>query len=331
MDEGKKVVGFWAPWPQDPTSYYRINGVLPFIHHPDITFRDLSGRQSFDWSTYAGLTHIIIQRPYTESHHEMIKLARDMGIYCISDSDDDLLGVPKENPCYDLYQQTKTSCEDCIKASDEIWVTTPAIKKSYEKLNKNIHVIPNAFNNYLFTEKNKRPYKKNEIAFYRGGLSHESDVKATVMDIARTINGNLNYEYRFIGSRFPELEEMTRHNHTYTSPLTPMQFFKYLNTVNPNIGFYPLAISNFNRSKSNIFMLEATYAGAATFGLHALPEFDHPFVTDITTGMYDPFQTYANDHDYLKKQNQEAWDYIQEERLLSNINKLRINRLLENK
>lgn len=314
--------------PEDPTSYYRATGVMEYINHPEIKVKNIFQRETYTWANLSGATTVIIQRPFSTGHVALIKMAKDMGIRVITDFDDDLLNVPVHNNTSITYEDQKKYTKMCINLSDEVWVSTMALKKSFEPFNSNIYVIPNAHNDFLFPVSEKQEYnKENKLATYRGGPSHEADVSQDVNYLVNIINGNPEWEFRFLGARFSLIENRTMkcENHTVTNPMTLIQFYKYLHESNPNIMFFPLLDNKFNHSKSNICFIEATYSGAAMFGMKNLPEFNYDFIIDYWALNEHLMDT---DHNLLKGYNEEAWDYIQENLLLSKINNKRIERLL---
>lgn len=320
--------------PDDPTTWYRATGVFPYIDHPDLTFKNIHGLTQYAWNDLAGAHILFIQRPFAEAHIYLIKLAKDMNIRVITDYDDDLLNVPSHNNTAITYAEQKKNTKMCLHLSDEVWVTTPALKESYKPFNRNIHVIPNAHNNFCFPVKDKRPFTKGRnLAIYRGGASHADDVNQNVNDLVETINENLHWRFMFMGAEYKMIFDRTSDKNTYyVQPQTIIQFYKYLHEENPNLVFFPLLNNKFNQSKSNIALIEATYAGACFMGNKKCKEFDHPFVTDISEGMKEPFRDLTDDlSDIMQQQyNEMAWQWILNERLLSNVNQIRIERLLSN-
>jgi hypothetical protein len=108
-----------------------------------------------------------------------------------------------------------------------------------------------------------------------------------------------------------------------------MQFFKEYHELNANIAFFPLITNVFNVGKSSISLLEATYAGSAFIGCKNLPEFNHDFVIDLYDEDLLSFELVKDNFELLERRNNQAWQWICDERLLSKINQLRINRLLD--
>jgi hypothetical protein len=325
-----KTVYYLSMVEDDAASFYRTNGVLPFLKSKDILVKNIANYQkTYGWESLIGADVFIFQRPYHEHHVNLIMMAKDMGIKVICEYDDDLLNVPFHNNAAVTLSEQRANIKKALSIADEVWVTTNSIKKEYKFFNRNIRVIPNAHNDYLYPIKNKKPFNKDtKIAAYRGGASHEDDVYQNINSIVETINENTDWEFRFQGSRFKFIENRTNDNHTYTDPFTIMQFYKSYHELNPNIAFFPLLNNVFNNGKSNISFLEATYAGSAFMGNRDLSEFNLPFIISIQNGFKEEFNKAKDDFYRLEILNNDAWDWILENRLLSKINELRIERIL---
>lgn len=333
-------VAYFPMIPDDPSCFYRMSGVLNYIDHPELQFFDITQDKEYSWNTFRGCQILILQRPTAPAHITMIKLVKDMGVKVISDWDDDLLNVSVHRNESISLDEVRRNTKMTLHLSEEVWVTTPALKAVYKPYNKNIHIIPNAHHDLIYPVDKKRefdPFKN--LAVYRGGASHYDDIGQNINDLVYTIRDSPKWEFRFVGSgisnektMFDHLDNRTKglKNHTFTLPSTLLQFFKNYFEYNAPIAFFPLVTNKFNSSKSNISLLESTYTGSCFLGNKLLPEFDFPFVTDISNGMYEPFEALKQDFTKMRRMNQQAWNWVQENRLLSDINKLRIERLLEN-
>jgi len=321
----KKKVLYHALNASDATSFYRIGGVLPYIQNHDFELVDGSGINDWNWASFIGVSVFIFQRPFTQEHANLILLAKDMGVKVILDYDDDLLNVDMYNGTFDLYNLNRTHCMRCIRLADEVWVSTQGIKKSFGKLNKNIHVIKNAHNDFLFPVKDKVPFNKNsKNVIWRGGGSHEADVYEVADQLVKVINKHPDWNFNFWGHRFTFLEQRCGENYICRMGMSLMQYFKALREYNPCIAIYPLSNTPFNQSKSNICWIETTYVGAAFFGNIGLPEFNNKCIVDINK--LDKMRQFE-EADLV---NMISWDYIEEHLLLSNINKIREERIIAN-
>lgn len=304
-------VYYYALTPDDPTSFYRMNGVLPYID--GIYFKDLSDTKVFNWSTFSGADIFIIQRPYSIQHLNIIKLAKDMGVKVIGDYDDDLLEVDFYNPTYEMYEACKPNTIACLKELDEVWVSTMSISNSFKPHNNNIRIIPNAHNDYMMPVNKKVAHNKNNRVAWRGGESHAFDILTNKESLIELINGSPEKQFYFCGARHIDLERSCGENYNVVSGMTIMQFFKYLRELNPQYFIYPLANTPFNNGKSNISWIESTYSGAAFFGNTTLvDQFGYKFMNNLEVLDGD-----------TEAMNSESWEYIKENLLLSKINKTR--------
>jgi len=325
----KKRILYYALEASDSSSFYRISGVLPYIQHDDFELIDISHKNDFGWNDFVNADILILQRPFNHSHAHMISLAKDMGLKVILDYDDDLLNVDMYNPTYDLYLDSKAGIKMCVELSDEIWVSTQSIKESLFMWAKNIVVIPNAHNDYLFKIEDKKPFnKKSKTVAWRGGATHESDIYENALQIVDMVNNNKEWRFNFFGERFTFLEQRCGVNYNAITPMTTVQFYKYFHKLNPNIVFFPLRDTKFNMGKSCIAFLEGTYAGAVFLGNRNLPEFNLAGTGDLQYWIKENFNDFIVDD--MAELNNKSWEYVLQNLLLSNINKLRTERILAN-
>lgn len=325
-----KKVAYLSQLEDNASSFYRTSGVLNYLNSPDVSVTNIYRLDNnYGWQSLIGFDTFIFQRPSHEVHLYLIELAKDMGIRVILDYDDDLLNVPFHNNASITLGEQKANIKKAIHMADEVWVTTPSIKHIYKPYNRNIHIIPNCHNDSVFPIEKKKVFnKETKIMSYRGGASHEADMYQNINDIVDMINENQDWTFRFQGSRFKHIEERTGKNHEYTDPTTLMQFYKEYHELNANIAFFPLLTNVFNCGKSNIALLEATYAGSAFMANKRLPEFNYGFVIDVSYHVHNVFLQFKDDLDFLEAMNNEAWKWILDNRLLSKINQLRIDRIL---
>lgn len=308
----------------DATFYYRLDPFF-YIDHPCIKVERKPYQGQIAYSFFENYTHLILERPSGTHDLQVIKLAKQRGLKVICDFDDDILHLDGYNPMFQIYEGAKSTVLECIAEADEVWVSTQGLKRSFALLNKNIQVIPNSHNNFVQDPKYKKPFNKaTKKVFWRGGESHLSDVYEKAEQWVELVNRNKDWQFYFVGCRFIFLEQRCGNNYQPVSQMPLMQYFKFMHDHNPNIVFHPLSDTIFNKSKSNISFLESSYCGAAFFGNKDLPEFKHDIIISIdqlSVGMNENFELLA---DF----NVKAWEYIKENLLLSNWNKVREERLL---
>lgn len=321
----KKIIymGFFT---DDATWAYRM-AILSTITHTDIVIEQKPYSGNITWSFFSGYDALILERPSSGHDLNIIKLAKQMGLKIICDYDDDCLHIPPLNPMWHFYQQSRSVLMECLTLADEVWVSTPMVKRAYSLLNKNIHVIPNAHNNVLYKENKKKEYnKKTKKVFWRGGQSHAADVYSVANELIKIINKNKKVDFQFIGDRFIYMELNCGDNYQPVSPMPLLQYMEYMHTARPNIVMHPLQDNLFNRGKSNIAFLECVYSGGVFFGNTDFPEFMHPgifnfnYLGDCLRG--------AIDSEEMERANRRSWEYIMENLLLTTVNKIRLDRLL---
>ncbi len=314
-------------WHSSASEYYRAMP-LDYLNsgHLQVT---RSTEREINSHTINPYDIVIVFRPSSSFHLNLVKLAQDMGRKVIIDWDDNPMCLPKENPMHDHYEGEKKTTVNCLALADEIWVSTEAIKQSFLPHNPNIHVIPNAHNDCIFPVDKKMPFGKKKRIMWRGGQSHMGDIyqPGTTEWIVRNINSNKKWDFYWLGQKFEFIEYRVKHKNFFHHPGGPaIQFFKMMQDINPEIFFYPLTTNLFNESKSNCSWLEATYAGAAYFGNKKLPEFDKDCILPL-----EHLSKMLKDDNFelLEQKNKESWELICNDFLLSKVNEYRKNRLIE--
>lgn len=320
----KRILYF--DWHSEASEFYR-GMPLDYIKSDEFTITRSTEREIRS-HTINSYDLIIILRPSSQVHLNLIKLTKDMGKKVIIDWDDDPLHLPETNPMYAYYETDKHNTIKCLAMADEVWVATDGIKTAFRLYNKNIHVIPNAHNDTIFPVANKKSFVYNKKIMWRGGASHMGDIyqPGTAEWIVKNINNNKSWNFYWLGQKFEWIEYRVKYANFFHNPgASTIQFYKMMHDVNPCVFFYPLADNLFNRSKSNCSWLESVYAGAAYFGKVQFPEFDKPGILPLSS-LNDYLK--GDSSSELEKMNELSWQFIQDNLLLSKINKIREQRLL---
>ncbi len=326
----KKIL-YMSMWLNDASSYYRLMP-LEYLNNPEFTIERKPYSGDITFSTFIGYDVLIMERPSSGADLNAIKLAKQCGLKTILDYDDDLLHVDMYNPLYSAYEQSKQTIIDALMEADEVWVSTEGLAHSFRfYAGKKTVVIPNSHNDYIQPIANKKPFNPNtKKAIWRGGASHEADVYERAEDIVKLINKHDDWFFQFIGFRFVYLEQRCGDNYLPVYPMPLLQYFEYMADENPNILIFPLADTLLNRSKSNISWIEATYCGAMYFGNTNLPEFNKKHIQPIDALWDgDNFLNWPVLQEVSYFYNKDSWTEICDTLLLSNVNKIREQRLLE--
>ncbi len=149
----------------DATYAVRID---PLFHlgHADIQVSRKPYQGDITFSYFESYTHLFMERPSGTHDLNVIKLAKQRGLKILLDFDDDVLHVFETNPMHQHYEQCKSVILECLTLADEIWVSTRGCAKSFQMFNRNIHVIPNAWDDRLMPTPNTfNPETKIALCF----------------------------------------------------------------------------------------------------------------------------------------------------------------------
>lgn len=316
----KKILIF-SPHPTDACSFYRGIGAFAPLHREGYIIEPAP--ESINWSTIMGADLFFMQRPFHEKHLKIAEIVqRQMPLWI--DYDDALFNVPPDNPAYNTYAQPKThdTIAEIIGRADFVTVTTKSLLDSLEerKAVGNSAIIPNAHNDYLFPLKPPE-HSPNSIVFWRGSDSHQGDLTYFSEQYHSVMKSFPSHQYLFMGMVPWMLPDGA--TFSYNRGVDIFDYFPVLRkTIRPAVQVVPLIDSPFNRAKSNIAWLEATYAG----GVSVVPEWtewDRPgaFTYTDKKGFEDAFS--AALHMSLEDRaslHRLSWKDMQENYLLSQIN-----------
>lgn len=314
-------VGAVISIPQGACSYYRSIGAFSKIK--DITFELL---EKGNWVNYSSIDILYLERPVLPSFIEGMKMAKSFNIPVWIDFDDDLFSVPKYNPSHNFYSKQETI--DCIitacRMADVITVTSVKLQKVYGKYNKNVVVIPNAWNDINFPfDMNALSNKK--IINWRGSATHRNDLLEYKDSILKAVNTKKDWQWSWIGKEHWMISDFIEDKQKISlDEMDIIQFFNVMKQLNPSIHMVPLKINEFNEAKSNIAWLEATYAGAVTIA-PPMEQWDRPGVIKYQDmdHIYDEIIDTMNNDKKRKAMWKDSIEFIDSELTLSKINKKR--------
>lgn len=193
-------------------------------------------------------------RPFDVSHMEALKMAKLHQKPVIIDFDDNFLSVPTGHTDFKYLWNKGSIVKTCVSMADAIWVTTPALQAAYE--HPNTKVIPNAIlPETLPTE----PNGNTGTVLWRGDVAHAEDVACWRGEYERM----LQRVEKFIWLYYMPSWASDSTGKTLLNPeWIPTQIYlDTLRTYKPASIWKPLLPCPINDGKSNISLIEATYAG----------------------------------------------------------------------
>jgi hypothetical protein len=259
-------------------------------------------------------------------------MASERGIPVIVDYDDNLFNVQDENPTFEIYSN-KNSHENIrkiVRLSTVCTVTNAHLKHVLMREAKidgtKIEIIPNAHNDYHFKRQFRLPKDKSNLIFWRGSKTHDKDLAEYAKEIVQVSRENPEVTFAFLGSNPWFVKNgMNSSQYIFYRGVDPYDYFKAVATLAP-VGFQvPLHENEFNKSKSNIALLEAAYFGSTCL----VPKWDG---WDLPGAI-----TYTNRKEYaeglraiIQNKNgaheigEQTWEYIEDNLLLSKVNQKRL-------
>jgi glycosyltransferase involved in cell wall biosynthesis len=187
----------------------------------------------------------------------------------IAEIDDDLWNVHKTNfqalPL--TAPQVLGQLEDNLRMADAVTVTTAHLAEVVSRFNPNVFILPNMVDLNLIT------YQREKAARltlgWAGGSSHIHDFSSMQSNLRQFVRRHPEIDLHFVGQDYREMFNLpsTRWTNWNTN------LVDYLHNLDFDIGVAPLAYTEFNKSKSDVKVLEYASLGipvvASNFGPYA--------------------------------------------------------------
>jgi hypothetical protein len=324
-----KILGM-IPNPNDVTSYYRAVGPFATIEkqYAEIQFTVGDDKGSYyDWHNLRRADIFFAQRPTLPVHAQAIMKAKEEGVPVWVDMDDDLLGVPRDNPAHAVYsqEQNQNALRHCLTMADLVTVPTRELQAVLSEFAKDVRVVPNAFDDAALGYGPDRSKPREKLVFWRGSPTHQRDLIDARDEIVAAAHAKPDWKWAFAGMDPAFITDLMPRGTCRVYP--PMTISRYMHTIanlNHAIQIVPLTESRFNKCKSNIAWIEGTYAGAHTIARH-WPEWKRPGVThyDAKGSLKDALVRLMDDPETLKA-DRVGWEYIRSNLNLTDVNKSRM-------
>jgi len=223
----------------------------------------------------------------------------------IFDMDDNLYAIPMDNPAAKDAEPLKENFAACLRSADGVTVSTPILKKLYEKINPNIYVIPNGLDFNIWDKVKAKKQGKTIRIGWRGGFGHRDDLEL-IRGALEAISKDYKVKLVTLGWEGFQFDSVEKHGW-----VSIFDYPKKLASLNLDIAIVPLVDSAYNRCKSNIAFLEyaalkipvvlsPTFNQKDTPGLYANSNYE----------WYDQLEKLIKDSELRKEIAQKQYQYI---------------------
>lgn len=267
-----------SPSMNDCIAFWRTYGPLNALRQsmPKLGLRQIEiDTTRMHWPYYAEASAAYLQRPHTGRHIAFMDDCTMNGLPTWIDHDDWLWEVPRYNPRRPYYTRSVLDGAQiaCTRAY-AITVSTPRLGELIQAKvapDARIYVTRNALQNWYTL--NRLPREK--IVFWRGGDNHQGDVLSVADELVEVLCENpewklitIGHEPSFVTERVPQAEH-------FDHMMIPAFHHWLRHVCRASVMVVPLIQNEFNRCKSNIAWLEATFGGALCIGPD-MPEWKVP-------------------------------------------------------
>jgi hypothetical protein len=320
------IVGAVVDSPDDATSFYRAFGPFRELRKHGVEVV-LMNRAPVTWSMMIGIDVLFVLRPRRPDHLISIENAKEYRVPVWIDYDDDFLNVPIGNPshAYGTLEGMRAKMIRMLGLADAVTFSTRALMESmgpYTSSKARTGVLPNAWDSDLMPEKEKHELEPNAVrrVLWRGSSTHADDLSWAAPGIREASASYPGFQFVFWGYATESVQRAVSDGcqFNYVGPSGVVSYMRALARMNPQIVIVPLQDNAFNRAKSNIAWIEATYAGAVTVA-PAYEQWQKPGVRNYKPGNVESFgQTLKHAmHETAYKaieRNRESWAAIADPR-----------------
>lgn len=275
-----------------------------------------------DINYYKNFSFCVFQRPATSNHYQIIKsfkenITKQTKTPVIFEIDDMLFNIPNWNYASEYYLQNEPFVKEMLKIVDGVVVSTEYLKREYSTYNKNISVNPNRLPQFLWgkcSEWKDWGHDKKRIV-YAGSFNHfttpklkESGIKGgdfsdKLIDFVKKTADK--YHWIFCGGYPDELSGLINNKIEYHRWYNVFEFPHFMNSIEADIVLAPLLNENFNKSKSNLKVLESVAMGCAGVFSNIEPYLGYSMTAETDEMFIDNIETLCYDNDLRKK----CWEH----------------------
>jgi len=188
------------------------------------------------------------------------KLANEGRAKLVYEIDDNLFDLDPGNPALELFGDPTVvvNMRHNIEISHLVTVSTPALAEVIAQINPNVVVLPNCIDRGLFNFTQPAPRNEPPLLGWQGSPTHGADFAEITKPLAQVLRADPGLRFRFVGYPYPDGLPLMQLQY---QPWTLDMEEHYRRIAQFDIAVAPLRPSPFNRSKSNLRLLESMALG----------------------------------------------------------------------
>jgi len=250
-----EIPAVFLPAGIDACALYRM--YIPHLNMERSMF--LLRRGSIDIREIQHCKVALVQRQVSEHNRAAMIRIKQAGLKIIYDLDDNVWNLPSANPGKQAFDALRDGFEMCAREADMLTVSTRGLATAARtgfKLNKEIFIVPNAIDFKLFHRKNLLRDDGKIIVGWGGSNTHSEDLKDAVEVLPEIMDEYPHVSVEFVGA--PADNKTMNHQQCRFRRWVPVaEYANRFASWGWDIEIAPLSDHRFNKSKSNIKMLEA--------------------------------------------------------------------------
>jgi hypothetical protein len=316
-----KTVLMISPNAVDGVSIYRHWGPMIDLEKRSfvklITLPDDS-RQISNWQYFRKADFCFLNRSSRIVDKAIIEECYKFGVPMWQDIDDNVFELPKDNPAYEWWGENSNAILlQGLRLAKLVTVATPRLQIYLkEKFGIDSWVVPNALHDSDW-KRFQKPFTGNERTVWRGSPAGARDL-AFYSDA-------IDWPAHYMGFN----PYWMKGNYSSENPKNYVDYLISLCNVNPSFIFMTHLDNEFHRTKSTNGWLEATMAGAVCL----MPDISewvqrpgfHYKVLNLESFKYQAEKMFKSSHNKLREIHQESVKIIENNYLLSEVNKHRMS------
>jgi glycosyltransferase involved in cell wall biosynthesis len=246
----------WLPANLDACALYRE--FIPHLHTTQSMF--LFRPDRLHLNELKDREVVVVQRQVTPENLKAMKMLKASGKKIVYDLDDNMWELPSWNPAAKIFKEMREGFEVCAAEADVVTVSTRGLQAACEihlgALGKRMLIVPNAIDFELFRPSVLDRDDGNVLVGWGGSNTHSGDIVEAWDVLPALVRRHENLKLEFVGMDGPK--ELRGHARVNTRPWVPVgEFANRLSAWSWDISLAPLSDIRFNKSKSNIKVLES--------------------------------------------------------------------------